>query len=161
MTDKEDLDNVDIQILKLLQQNSRLTVKELSARINLSTTPTFERQKRLEKEGYIKRYTAVLDPEKVGNGILVMCGITLKQHGKRWGEEFIAAIQGIEEIVECWNTSGNYDFLMKIYVRDMHHYQDFVLNTLGVIESIGSLHSNFVIGTVKSFKGIPIPKSSR
>jgi Lrp/AsnC family leucine-responsive transcriptional regulator len=70
----------------------------------------------------------------------------------------MTAIKDIDEIVECWNTSGNYDFLMKIYVKDMKHYQDFVLNTLGVIESIGRLHSNFVIGVVKSNRGIPIPE---
>nr|MBP7471795.1 Lrp/AsnC family transcriptional regulator [Prevotella sp.] len=157
----EILDDIDIKILRILQENARLTVKELAARINLSTTPTFERQKRLERAGYIKRYMAVVDPEKVGNGILVLCGITLKQHGKKWGEDFIASIRNIEEVVECWNVSGNYDYLMKIYVSDMKHYQDFVMNTLGLIDSIGSLHSNFAIGVVKPYKGVPIPKTKK
>ena len=112
----------------------------------------------LERDGYIDRYMAIVDPEKVGNGLLVLCGITLKQHGKRWGAEFVEAISKIPEIVECWNTSGDYDFIMKIYVSDMKRYQDFVLNTLGVVESIGSLHSFFVIGTVKSGNRIPIPR---
>ncbi len=152
------LDKTDIRILKALQENARLTTKELATKISLSTTPTFERQKRLEREGYISRYMAVVDPEKVGNTLLVMCGITLKQHGKRWGTEFMEAIRDIPEVVECWNTSGSYDFLMKIYVRDMKHYQDFVLNTLGTIESIGALHSNFVIGTVKENGSIPVPQ---
>ncbi|GAA6528681.1 MAG: Lrp/AsnC family transcriptional regulator [Prevotella sp.] len=152
------LDDIDVKILKELQNNSKLATKELAARVNLSPTPTFERQKRLEREGYIERYMAVVNPEKVGNGLTILCGIELKQHGKRWGDEFMAAIKDIDEIVECWNTSGNYDFLMKIYVKDMKHYQDFVLNTLGVIDSIGRLHSNFVIGVVKSNHGIPIPE---
>ena len=154
----EKLDSTDIKILEVLQENANLTVKELAAKINLSPTPTFERQKRLERDGYIDRYMAIVDPEKVGNGLLVLCGITLKQHGKRWGAEFVEAISKIPEIVECWNTSGDYDFIMKIYVSDMKRYQDFVLNTLGVVESIGSLHSFFVIGTVKSGNRIPIPR---
>lgn len=152
------LDTTDIRILEVLQEDAHLTTKELAAKVHLSSSPTFERQKRLEREGYIERYTAVVDPEKVGNGLLVLCGITLKQHGKRWGTEFVEAISQIPEIVECWNTSGDYDFIMKIYVSDMKRYQDFVLNTLGMVESIGSLHSFFVIGTVKRNNRIPIPR---
>ena len=151
------LDSTDIRILEVLQENSHLTTKELAAKVNLSPSPAFERQKRLERDGYIDHYMAVVDPEKVGNGLLVLCGITLRQHSKRLGAEFVEAVNHIPEIVECWNTSGDYDFIMKIYVSDMKRYQDFVLNTLGVVESIGSLHSFFVIGTVKSGT-VPIPK---
>lgn len=152
------LDSTDIRILEVLQENSHLTTKELAAKVNLSPSPAFERQKRLERDGYIDHYMAVVDPEKVGNGLLVLCGITLRQHSKRLGAEFVEAVNHIPEIVECWNTSGDYDFIMKIYVSDMKRYQDFVLNTLGVVESIGSLHSFFVIGTVKSGT-VPIPKA--
>lgn len=152
------LDSTDIRILEVLQENSRLTTKELAAKVNLSPSPAFERQKRLERDGYIDHYMAVVDPEKVGNGLLVLCGITLRQHSKRLGAEFVEAVNHIPEIVECWNTSGDYDFIMKIYVSDMKRYQDFVLNTLGVVESIGSLHSFFVIGIVKSGT-VPIPKA--
>lgn len=152
------LDSTDIRILEVLQENSHLTTKELAAKVNLSPSPAFERQKRLERDGYIDHYMAVVDPEKVGNGLLVLCGITLRQHSKRLGAEFVEAVNHIPEIVECWNTSGDYDFIMKIYVSDMKRYQDFVLNTLGVVESIGSLHSFFVIGTVKNGT-VPIPKA--
>ncbi len=152
----ETLDRTDIKILRALQRNAKLTIKELADIINLSPSPTFERQKRLEREGYIERYAAILNPKKVGNGIIVMCNITLKQHGKEFGTQFMNAIQNIDEIVECYNTSGDYDFMMKIYVRDMPHYQDLVLNTLGTFDCIGSLHSIFVIGEVKSSHEIPI-----
>lgn len=152
----ESLDAIDIRILRALQRNGKLTTKELAAAVNLSPSPTFERQKRLEREGYIERYTAVLNPRKVGNGIIVFCNIQLKKHGKEIGEQFMEAIQDLEEVTECYNTSGSYDFMMKVYVRDMPHYQDFVLNTLGVIDSIGRLSSNFVIGEVKTGGGIPI-----
>lgn len=152
----EVLDDIDLKILRALQRNSKLTIKELAAEVHLSTSPVFERQKRLEREGYIERYVAIVNPKKVGNGFIVLCNIRLKKHGKEIGQEFMRAIQNIDEITECYNTSGDYDFMMKIYVRNMEHYQDFVLNTLGVIDSIGSLHSVFVIGQVKHSNGVPI-----
>ena len=80
MATEENLDEIDIKILKLLQQNSRLTVKELAARVHLSPSPTFERQKRLEREGYIQRYGAIVDHHKLGHNVIVLCNIRLKQH---------------------------------------------------------------------------------
>ncbi len=150
------LDETDIKMLNVLQTNSDITTKELAAKINLTPSPTFERQKRLEREGYIDHYMAVVNPEKVGNGLLVLCGITLRQHAKNLGRQFVESVQQIPEISECWNTSGVYDFMMKIYVRDMKHYQSFVLDTLGEIDCIGSLNSFFVIGEVKSGGKVPI-----
>lgn len=152
----EELDSTDILILRALQADSKLTTKELAAKVHLSPSPTFERQKRLEREGYIERYTAIINPSKVGLGILVYCNIQLKKHGKEIGQEFMEAIQSIDEVTECYNTSGDYDFMMKVYARDMPHYQDFVLNKLGVIDSIGRLSSNFVIGQVKCTHAIPL-----
>ena len=119
MSNVSKLDDVDIRILRELQQNSQLTVKELAAKINLSPSPTFERQKRLERDGYIKRYMAVVDAEKVGNGILVLCNIRLKQHTEAMIQHFMDTVQSIEEIPECFNTSGVYVFLIKVYTRDM------------------------------------------
>ena len=107
------LDATDYRILRELQKDSRLTVKELAAKIHLSPSPTFERQKRLENEGYITRYMAVVDAEKVGNGIMVLCNIRLKQHSEDMIQQFIDAVQDIDEITECFNTSGEYDFLIK------------------------------------------------
>lgn len=152
----EGLDDIDLRILRELQRNAKLTTKELAAAVNLSPSPTFERQKRLEREGYIERYVAVVNPHKVGSGFIVLCNIRLKKHGKEIGQQFMAAVQEIDEVTDCYNTSGDYDFMMKVYVRDMAHYQDFVLNTLGVIDSIGQLHSIFVIGEVKSSHRVPV-----
>lgn len=152
----EKLDKTDIKILRTLQKNGKLTTKELAAEVNLSPSPVFERQKRLEREGYIEKYVAVLNPRLLGNSIIVLCNIGLKQHNKEYGHQFMEAISHLEEVSEFYNTSGDYDFMMKIHVRDMQHYQDFVLNTLGVIECIGSLHSIFVIGEVKNSRAIPI-----
>ena len=156
MNNNETLDETDRKILRILQHNSDLTVKELAAKLHLSTSPTFERQKRLERDGYIERYMAVLNPRKVGNGIMVLCNIRLKQHSQELIQEFMDVVQNIEEITECYNTSGDYDFLIKVYAHDMKSYQQFMLNTLGTINCIGSLHSIFVIDETKNTHGVPI-----
>ena len=156
MNNNETLDETDRKILRILQRNSDLTVKELAAKLHLSTSPTFERQKRLERDGYIERYMAVLNPHKVGNGIMVLCNIRLKQHSQELIQEFMDVVQNLEEITECYNTSGDYDFLIKVYAHDMKSYQQFMLNTLGTINCIGSLHSIFVIDETKNTHGVPI-----
>ena len=156
MNNNENLDETDRKILRILQRNSDLTVKELAAKLHLSTSPTFERQKRLERDGYIERYMAVVNPHKVGNGIMVLCNIRLKQHSQELIQEFMDVVQNLEEITECYNTSGDYDFLIKVYAHDMKSYQQFMLNTLGTINCIGSLHSIFVIDETKNTHGVPI-----
>ena len=156
MNNNETLDETDRKILRILQRNSDLTVKELAAKLHLSTSPTFERQKRLERDGYIERYMAVVNPHKVGNGIMVLCNIRLKQHSQELIQDFMNVVQNLEEITECYNTSGDYDFLIKVYAHDMKSYQQFMLNTLGTINCIGSLHSIFVIDETKNTHGVPI-----
>lgn len=152
----EHLDGTDIMILRELQKDAKLTTKELAAKVNLSPSPVFERQKRLEREGYIRRYVAVVDPIKAGNGIMVLCNVRLKHHSKEFSRQFTSVIAEIDEVVECFNTSGDYDYQLKIYARNMHDYQDFVLGTLGDLDCIGSLHSIFVIGEVKNTLCIPV-----
>ena len=156
MNNNDTLDETDRKILRILQRNSDLTVKELAAKLHLSTSPTFERQKRLERDGYIERYMAIVNPHKVGNGIMVLCNIRLKQHSQELIQEFMNVVQNLEEITECYNTSGDYDFLIKVYAHDMKSYQQFMLNTLGTINCIGSLHSIFVIDETKNTHGVPI-----
>ena len=151
-----ELDDIDKKILRILQRDSHLTVKELAARVHLSPSPVFERQKRLEREGYIERYMAVVNSHRVGNGIMVLCNIRLKQHTQELIQEVMDVVQSIDEITECYNTSGDYDFLIKVYARDMKCYQQFMLNTLGTIDCIGSLHSIFVIDETKNTRGVPV-----
>ena len=150
------LDKRDAEILRMLQENSRYTVKEIASRISLSPSPTFDRQKRLEKDGYIKGYTAVVDWKKAGNGLIALCNVHLKEQKGECGRQFIEAISGLDEVAECYNISGDYDFLLKIYLRDMAHYQDFIFNKLGRIESAGSFHSEFVIAEVKNSHSVPV-----
>lgn len=152
----EMLDEIDLQILKILQNNAKLTTKELADAVNLSPTPVFERQKRLERQGYIKKYIAVLDPEKLGRGLLVFCKVKLKQINHEIAEAFTRRIQYIPEVIECYNTSGAYDYLLKVRTRDMKQYQDFILTKLGDIDSVGSIESMFVMSEVKQKYGINI-----
>ena len=147
-------DSIDLQILRTLQKNAKLTTKELAEAVNLTPTPVFERQRRLERNGYIKKYIAVLEPEKLGKGLLVFVKVKLKQINRETGEDFQRRIQHIPEVIECYNTSGTYDYLLKIRVADMHEYQQLILNKIGNIESLGSLESIFVMGEVKQSYGI-------
>ena len=152
----ETLDSTDLQILRTLQRNAKLTTKELADVVHLTPTPVFERQKRLERQGYIRKYVAVLDPEKMGQGLLVFCKVKLKQINREIAEAFVRRIKRIPEVIECYNTSGEYDYLLKIRAHDMKQYQEFVLNKLGAIESLGSLESTFVMDEVKNEHGINI-----
>ena len=152
----EYLDRTDILILRELQKNANLTTKDLAAKVNLSPSPVFERQKRLEREGYIRKYVAVVDPIKTGNGIMVLCNVRLKHHSKEYSQQFTSVIAVIDEVVECFNTSGDYDYQLKIYARSMQDYQNLVLGTLGDLDCIGSLHSIFVIGEVKNSFSVPV-----
>jgi len=150
----ETLDQTDLQILKTLQRNSKLTTKELADAVHLTPTPVFERQKRLERQGYIKKYVAVLDPEKLGQGLLVFCKVKLKQINHEIADSFTRRIMRIPEVIECYNTSGAYDYLLKVRARDMKQYQEFVLNKLGDIDSVGSIESTFVMSEIKQNYGI-------
>jgi Lrp/AsnC family leucine-responsive transcriptional regulator/Lrp/AsnC family transcriptional regulator len=150
----KELDETDLLLLKILADNSKHTNKELAALVNLSPSPVFERMKRLESSGYIKKYVAILDAEKFNHGFIVFCNIRLKQHDKKIGHRFVKDILNIDEVVECYNVSGDYDFILKVYARDMKHYQDFVFNKLGSVESIGSTHSTFVMAEIKNTHNI-------
>ena len=145
----EILDETDLQILKTLQRNAKLTTKELADAVHLTPTPVFERQKRLEKKGYIKRYVAILDAEKLNLGLLVFCKVKLKQINHEIADAFTRRILRIPEVIECYNTSGDYDYLLKVRASDMKQYQEFVLNKLGEIESLASLESTFVMSEIK------------
>lgn len=152
----EKLDETDLQILRTLQKNSKLTTKELADAVHLTPTPVFERQKRLEKRGYIKKYIAVVDPEKLGLGLQVFCKVKLKQINHEIADAFTRRIMRIPEVTECYNTSGDYDYLLKVRAADMKQYQEFVLNKLGEIEMLSSIESTFVMSEIKQTYGINI-----
>ncbi len=143
------LDAKDLAILKLLQQNARITVKEISAHIHLSTTPVHERIKRLEESGVIKQYATLLDHSKVKKGLMVICYVSLKQHDKTAGGKFIKRIHELNEVIECYNISGEFDFMLKVVAENMDDYYDFHVNKLSQAENIGHVQSVFVMGVIK------------
>ena len=131
-----------------------LPTKELADAVHLTPTPVFERQKRLEKKGYIKKYVAILNPDKLDQSLLVFCKVKLKQINREIAESFTHRIMRIPEVTECYNTSGSYDYLLKVRARDMKQYQEFVLNKLGEINTVGSIESTFVMSEIKNDFGI-------
>ena len=134
----------------LLGQTVNTTTKELAARVNLSTTPVFERLKRLERGGFIQKYVAVLDAQKLGRGFTVFCSVKLKQMNRGVARDFISVIKDIPQVAECYNVSGEYDYLLKIQAPDMKYYNEFIINVLGTIDSIGSILSSFVMDEIKN-----------
>jgi Lrp/AsnC family leucine-responsive transcriptional regulator len=143
------LDKNDMAILKLLQQNARITVKEISQEIHLSTTPVHERIKRLEQTGVIKQYATLVDSAKVKKGLMVICYVSLKEHSKNAGLKFIKAINELNEVIECYNISGEFDFMLKVVEENMNSYYDFHVNRLSQIENMGNFQSVFVMGIIK------------
>lgn len=154
--EKYSIDATDLQILRELQRNARLTTKELAARVNLSTTPVFERVKRLERDGIIDRYVAVLNAEKLNQGFVVFCQVKMNRLGRDIAADFNRMVKDIPEVTECYNISGQYDYLLKIHAPNMKYYQEFVLNVLGTIPHLGSLESTFVMDEIKHEYGISL-----
>ncbi|MCR4620108.1 MAG: Lrp/AsnC family transcriptional regulator [Paludibacteraceae bacterium] len=152
---EKSLDEIDKKLLRILQDDSSLSTKELAARVHLSPTPIYERVKHLHKNGFIKKYVAILNKDTF-NYISVFCNIRLKKHSKDCMLDFVESIRNIEEVTECYNISGDFDYMLKIVARDMDHYQEFVRERLGVIDSIGSLHSLFVLKEEKNSYAIPL-----
>jgi len=165
-TQKEDssmeqlsLDTKDLAILQLLQKNARITVKEISDQMHLSTTPVHERIKRMEASGVIKQYATLLDHTKVKKGLMVICYVSLKEHSKNAGVKFIETIHSLNEVIECYNISGEFDFMLKVVSEDMNAYYDFHVNRLSQIENMGHVQSVFVMGIIKQTHQLVFPSS--
>lgn len=144
------LDPTDKSLLALLQQDAKKTIKQLSAVLKLSTTAIHERLKKLEKNGIISGYVALLDREKAGRGYLVFCHVKLVQHTREYLNRFEREVVALPEIMECHHVSGDYDYILKICVEDMKAYREFMVNKLTRLRHIGSTHSSFVISEVKN-----------
>ncbi len=142
-------DETDLKILALLQQNARATVKEISEKVHLSTTPVYERIKRMEEAAIIRQYATLVDGEKLGRGLKVICYVSLKQHNKTAGAKFIKTIHELNEVVECYNISGEFDFMLKVVAEDMNAYYDFHVNKLSPIDNVGKVQSVFIMGVIK------------
>ena len=148
MLDK--LNTTDIKILRLLQENSNRTIKNIADILGMTTTPVFERIKKLEKNGFIKKYAAILDSKKLGLKLTVFVGITIKRHTRSYLEKFVTTIQGFPEVVECHRVSGNFDYLLKLVVIDIEDYEQFILTKLAIIADLSNVQSYVALSQSKS-----------
>lgn len=154
MAANERLDKTDLLILQALQKNARLTNKELGVKVHLSPTPVFERWKRLERDGYIQKYVTVLDAGRLNQGFLVYCQVKLIRMNSEIANDFKERILQMPEVTECYNISGHFDYLLKVHSYNMKQYQQFLLNSLGKIETVASVETIFVMDEVKHDYGI-------
>jgi len=150
------LDAIDKKLLDLLQKDSKRTNKELSNKLNLSVTAVYERIKKLEKEGVISKYVTLIKKEKVEKTFVAFCHIKLVQHTQDYVVKFEKEVANLVEVLECYHISGDYDYLLKVIVKDMDAFREFMVNKLTSINHIGSTHSMFVINEVKHTTAINI-----
>lgn len=143
------LDEIDLQIISILRTDAKMGTKEISSKIGLSNTPTYERIKRLERTGIIKSYTAVLDKKKLGYELTVLCNIQLKSHASDYLHTFEKEIVKLDEITDCYHIAGNFDYLLKIAIGSMDEYATFVNKKLSVIPYISTVQSSFVMRVLK------------
>lgn len=148
------LDATDKKLLALLQEDSKKTTKQYALDLKLSTTAVYERIRKLEREGVITNYVALVDKKKVNRSFTVLCHIRLSQHTKNNVLRFERQVQQLDEVSECNHVSGDYDYILTVHVSDMAAYREFMINKLTVIDQIGSTQSSFVINPVKKSTAI-------
>ncbi len=149
-------DAIDKKLLEQLQIDNKQTNKELSCKLNLYITAVYERIKKLENNGVIDKYVALINKEKIDKAFVAFCHVKLMQHSHEFVTRFEKEVIKIDEVVECYHVSGDYDYLIKVHVKDMEAFRDFMVNKLTTISHIGSTHSMFVINEVKHTTAISI-----
>ena len=145
----EQLDSTDITILRILQKDSKKTAKEIALILNLTPSPVYERIRRLEKQGFIKKYVAILDKKLIDRSITTICQVSMRYHNEAFIEKFEEQIQNLKEVQECYHMAGQVDFILKIHTKSLEEYHDFVKTKLSKIENIGVLNSTFVLKEIK------------
>ncbi len=159
MSDKKiwKLDPTDHKILRFLQLDAKITNTQLAKEIDLSPAPTLERVRRLEQNGFIESYHAILNAEKIGLGVTTFVQVSLQSHKKAVIDSFVSQIMEIENIVECYHMTGQSDFLLKILAKDIVSYQALMLN-VSEIDEINSMQSMVVLATFKNSMLLPMPE---
>lgn len=150
------LDEIDKALLELLQKDSKQTNKALSYALGLSVTAVYERIRKLEKKGIISNYVALIDKKKVDKAFVTFCHVKLVQHSQDYVMKFEREVRKLDEVLECYHISGDYDYLLKVLVKDMEAFRDFMVKKLTNINHIGSTHSMFVINEVKHTTAITL-----
>ncbi|RCW90837.1 Lrp/AsnC family transcriptional regulator [Winogradskyella arenosi] len=149
-------DATDRKLLHLLQKDSKQTTKALALQLNLSVTAVYERIKKLEQSGIIKQYVALVDKSKVEKDFVAFCHVKLVQHSQDYVVRFEREVTQLEEVLECYHLSGDYDYLLKVLVKDMKAFRVFMVEKLTKINHIGSTHSMFMINEVKYTTAISV-----
>ena len=144
-----DFDIIDRKLLSLLQKDSKVTTKKLSLQLDLSVTAVYERIKKLERTGVIEKYVAVINKEKIDKAFVVLCDIKLVQHSNEYITKFESEVIQLDEVLECFNVSGDYDYILKVVVKNMKAYREFINTKLTKLQHIGSTHSTFIISELK------------
>lgn len=150
------LDHIDKQLLSLLQQDSKMNIKEIAQRLQLTKSPIYERLKRYEREGIIDRYVAVLNKSKINTGMIVFCSVSLDSQRLDGIEAFTTAIKGIPEVVECYLMGGANDFLLKVAVKDLKAYHQFSSGKLAALPNVSQIKSTFVLDEIMRSSAYPI-----
>jgi len=143
------IDSIDKQILRILQQDAQITNVELAKKIGISPPAMLERVKRLEKNGIIKRYVAIVDPSKVSKGIFALVSVSLSAHQLSSIDQFTRQIKKLDEVLECYHVAGEEDFILKIAVSSIEEYEKFILSKLTKINGVSKVNTKFVLSTVK------------
>ncbi len=146
----ERLDKTDKEIMRLLQKDARLTTKELASKLKLTSTPVYERVKKLERDGFITGYVAKINRELIGKNLMIFCSVVLKENTSAKVKKFESEIATFEEVLECFKIAGNTDYLIKIVVQHINEYQNFVTHKLGSLDNIAQLTSSFVLSEAKN-----------
>jgi DNA-binding Lrp family transcriptional regulator len=150
MSKNSGLDEIDGQILAIVQKDARISNVGLAEQIHLSPPAAFTRLKRLEERGYIRQYCALLDRERMGYDLLAFVHVTLTRHQPEEVEQFRAAIRGMAQVLECYFVTGEYDYLLKVVVRNRQDLERFLVDTLTPAPGVGRIHTNIVFSEIKA-----------
>lgn len=156
MTKESALDEIDIQILTIVQNDARISNVALAQQIHLSPPAAFTRLKRLEERGFIRQYCALLDYERVGYDLLAFVHVTLRMHEPDQVTEFRAAIREMPQVLECYFVTGEYDYLLKVVVRNRQDLERFLVDTLTPAPGVGRIHTNIVFSEVKATTAVAL-----
>ena len=149
-------DEIDRKLLQLLQEDSKQTTKALSNKLNLSVTAVYERIKKLENNMVVSQYVALVDKSKVEKDFVAFCHVKLIQHSQDYVVKFEREVCKLDEVLECYHLSGDYDYLLKVLVKDMKAFREFMVEKLTKIDHIGSTRSMFMINEVKHTTAITL-----
>lgn len=152
---EEGLDAIDREILRLLQDNGRMTNAALAEAVGLTPTPMLQRIRKLEQNGVITRYMAIVDPAKVGRPVLAFVHVTLKSHGLAMHQRFLERVDGLPEVIECHHIAGDEDFLLKVAMRDIAELETFLLQRISTSDVIGRVKTTLVLSSRKSMAPVP------